>query len=142
MPTNNFIEKTNLSLKVESVKYKKIETKNEDKYKTVKSIVTDSYKILGIKDTEIEIEYIRKVDFKPKVLFSATIVISIVLGLNKDRDEEANHDLIMHELDDRSGEFLVIAASNASMMISAISSVSLPFPLITPPFYMEDGDQD
>lgn len=138
LSSKGFISLSNIQLTLDSVKYKKIKSKNIAKHKDIMSVVTDSYNVLKIRDKEIEIEYSRKVDFKPKVIMNVEVVMTLVFELKEFEDVESVREEIMLEVENGIGDLMAMAASNASLIISTLTNVTLPYPLVTPPFYIID----
>ncbi len=126
-------------LLLDSVKYKKVAAKGRKEIVNVRSIVDDSYEVLNIYDRDIEVQFTRKVSFQPKAVMNATVVISVIFALNRNNRKEVTDEIIQAELSERAEELFVSAASNASLIISSLSSVSFMYPLITPPFYTTDN---
>lgn len=140
MSTKNIINRQILALTLDSVNYKSIEEKKTEKEKSYIPIVKDNYKFVEIRDMEIKVEYTREVYFKPKAIMNIKITISFIMGLNKEDDIEINEDDILKELNDRKEDLLTAAASSSSMIISNLTSITLPFPLVTLPFYSDSEE--
>lgn len=137
MSTKNIINRKILAFSLESVKYKSIEEKQTKKEKSYKPVIKDNYQLVQVRDAEIEVEYTREVYFKPKAIMNTTIIISFIMGLDKEDDEMIKEDDILKELNDRKEDLLTAPASIASMIISNLTSITLPFPLVSLPFYSD-----
>jgi len=137
LSTKNIINRKILAFSLESVKYKSIEEKQTKKEKSYKPVIKDNYQLVQVRDAEIEVEYTREVYFKPKAIMNTTIIISFIMGLDKEDDEMIKEDDILKELNDRKEDLLTAPASIASMIISNLTSITLPFPLVSLPFYSD-----
>jgi len=135
-----YINTPSTRLTLDSVKYKKIEGKRQKKTVSVKSAVQDFYSVIEMGEGEIEIQFTRSVNFQPKAIMSAEVVLTIVFDLNRANREEVNDEIILEEVKQRAEELLIAAASNASSVISSLTNVSFIYPLVTPPFYTKDDD--
>ncbi len=139
MSNKHCISTPNIRLILDSVKYKKSATKQYKKSVNVTAIVDDSYKVLEIKDQEIEIQYKRTVGFQPKAVMNVDVTLSITFALNRNDLKEVDDERILSEMSERAEELLVSAASSASHIISSLTNVSFTHPLITAPFYTRDS---
>ncbi len=141
MSTKNIINRKILALSLDSVKYKSIEEKKTKKEKSYAPVIKDNYKLVQVRDAEIEVEYTREVYFKPKAIMNTIIIISFIMGLDKEDDEMIKEDDILKELNKRKEDLLTVPASIASMIISNLTSITLPFPLVSLPFYSDFEEQ-
>ena len=141
LSTKNIINRKIIALSLDSVKYKSIEEKKTKKEKSYIPIIKDYYKLVQVKEAEIEVEYTREVYFRPKALMNTTIIISFILGLDKEDNETIKEDDILKELNDRKKDLFTAPASIASMIICNLTSITLPFPLVSLPFYSDLEEQ-
>ncbi len=147
MSTKNIINRNILGLSLDSVKYKSVKYKGTEEKKTKKEksyapVIKDNYKLVQVRDAEIEVEYTREVYFKPNAIMNTIIIISFIMGLDKEDDEIINEEDILKELNYRKKDLLTAPASIASMITSNLTSISLPFPLVSLPFYSDYEKQE
>lgn len=141
MSDKKLINKRSITITLEKVSYKDIGIpKTLKKDSVVSSRTIDSYEILDVTDKNIDLRFLRNVFFIPKAFMEAYVQMRVNLNLtNQERKIEEE---IKSELEKRKDELLQLAICNASVIISTITSISMASPIITPPFFVEEKDDN
>lgn len=142
MIDQKFIDKSSVKVFLEKVSYQNIGMPaNLNRDSVVSSRTVDSYEILSITDKNMELRFMRKVFFTPRVFMEANVQMRVKLKLT-DQERNAREEEIKSELAEKIDELLQLPICNASFILSSITSVSMPLPLITPPYFLEEEDDD
>lgn len=138
MSNKHYINAQSMQLVLDSVKYSKIKATVQKKQRTVRPEVQDTFSVKELRERDINIHFTRSVFFKPKAVMYVDVGMSIYFAIDRADREEVMDESILGELEERVDELLVAAASNASLLISSLLSVSFTYPLITPPYFIRD----
>lgn len=106
----------------------------DDESLDISSKIEDNYEITDFTNKDIEISFTRKYSFKPEVIFSFEIEISIFYDINK-KDKDISLDNLKQEVEERKVQLLMPATSKASLLLGNITNIDTDSPpVITFPY--------
>lgn len=109
----------------------------------IKLRTKDSYKILKLTDKKIDLEFKREKFFEPAGFFTIEVILTITYRLKPLKDKENEKEKIIEEdLKNHYYKLLAPAATRASILVSALTSIDLKSPIVDPPYFITEDDEE
>ena len=100
----------------------------------------DSFKILKLTNTKVELEFTREKFFEPDGLFKIVIVLTVGYKLKPSKNKEEEK-IIKEDLKNQHFKLLSPAATRASILVSALTGIDWKNPVVDPPYPLFERDE-